>query len=342
MLLSSEKRSSDSPSSDALIAGAKYDPRGARGHMESWWFKANDPASRRAFWLRWTVWAGDGDPSRAVAEVWAIAFGGRGGHVATKASVPFERARFSREAVDVAIDGCTLTAGAARGRVESGGRSIAYHLAIDALEAPMRFYPARWMYEGPWPTQKVASLNPNARVSGTVKVDGEEWAVDGWRGMMGHTWGRGHSPVYAWGHCNAWDDGDDVVLDGFSARTRVGPVLAPMTTVVCLRHHGVRYDLNRIGSLARSSGTVTPRRWRFHAVGPRADVRGELWADTEDFVGLFYPNPDGTQLYCLNSKIAHAEVTVRLHGRAPRLLRSSRAALEIMTSDPNHGVRMYV
>jgi hypothetical protein len=348
MRLWSAKRSSASPSTEharddaALIGGVKYDPRAARGHMESWFLKANDPVGRRALWLRWTIWASAAEPRRALAEAWAIAFGTAHGHVATKSSVPFERARFSREGVDIDLDGCTLAPRAARGRVDSGGRSIEYDLALESLEEPMRYLPARWMYTASWPKQKFASLSPNARVSGAVKVDGEPWQVEAWPAMLGHTWGQGHSPVYAWGHCNAWDGGDDVVLDGFSARVKTGPVLSPMLTVVCLRHHGVRYDLNGAVSLARNRGSVSLRRWRFEAHGERADVQGELWADTDDFVGLFYPNPDGSQLHCLNSKIAHAEVTVHLEGRAPRTLRSSRAALEIMTSTPHHGVRMYV
>jgi hypothetical protein len=326
----------------ALLAGMKYDPHAAQGHVESWFFKANDPTSRRAFWLRWTIWASAQAPRHAIAEAWAIAFGTGGGNVATKTSVPFERARFSREGLNVAIDGCALTVDAARGRVESGGRSIAYDLAIESLEAPLRQLPFRWMYELAWPTQKLVSLSPNARVRGVVWIGDEEWTVAGWPSMIGHTWGQGHSPVYAWGHCNAWDDGDDVVLDGFSARARAGPVLTPMLTVACVRHHGVRYDLNGVLALARNRGSVTLRRWRLEAQGPRASLRGELWADTDDLVGLFYPNPDGTQLYCLNSGIAHAEVLLALEGRAKRTLRSSRAMLELVTTDPHHGVRMYV
>jgi len=59
-------------------------------------------------------------------------------------------------------------------------------------------------------------------------------------------------------------------------------------------------------------------------------------------VGLFYPNPDGTMCYCLNSKLANAELTLRIEGRATKTLRSRRAALELATRDPHHGVRMYV
>jgi hypothetical protein len=353
MRLWSVKRSSASPSTEvepthagpdqaALVGGMKYDPRARRGHMESWFLKANDPVGRRALWLRWTIWAGAAEPRPALAEAWAIAFGSERGHVATKSSLPFERARFSRDGIDVELDGCTLTPRAARGRVESGGRSIEYDLSIDSLVAPMSYLLARWMYEGAWPKQKFTSPSPSARVAGRVKVDGEPWQVESWPAMIGHTWGQGHSPVYAWGNCNAWDGGDDVVLDGFSVRLKTGPVLLPTMTLLCLYHHGVRYDLRGPAGMVRNRGQVSPRRWRFQARGDRADVQGEMWADTDDFVGLFYPNPDGTQLYCLNSKIARAEVTVHLEGRAPKTLTSSRAALEIMTSDPHHGVRMYV
>jgi hypothetical protein len=354
MRLWSARRSSGSAQADlrsdaGLLAGSKYDPQARRGHIESWFLKANEPvhaasstpeAGRRALWLRWTIWAGSRAPGRAIAEAWAVAFGASGGHVATKASVPYDQARFSRQNVDIALDGCTLTPQAAQGRVESGGRSIGYDLRIEALEAPMLYMPARWMYGGAWPRQKFVGLIPNARIAGTAEVNGEPWRIDGWPAMLGHTWGQGHSPVYAWGQCNAWDDGDDVVLDGFSVRLDSGPVLSPVLTLACVRHHGVHYDLNGVTSLARNRGSITPRRWRFHARGARAEVSGELWADSEDFVGLFYTNPDGKQLYCLNSKIAHAEVELRIERRAPKTLRSTRAALEIMTADPNHGVRM--
>ncbi|HEY1693576.1 MAG TPA: hypothetical protein VGG39_15515 [Polyangiaceae bacterium] len=344
MRLWSAKPSSASPWSDGLRYDAARAGRARRGHVESWFLKANDPRARRALWLKWTIWASAEDPRRghAVAETWAIAFGGTDGHVATKTTVPFERAAFTRDALGASVDGCTLTETAARGRVESGGRVIAYDLGIEAREGPLVHFPARWMYERGFPRQKIVSPIPNARMRGRVEVQGETWDVDGWPGMVGHNWGAGNSESYAWGHCNAWDDGDDVVFEGFSARVRAGGVLLPPSTALCLRHHGTSYLLTGLASLLTNRGSISPRRWRFHGSGPRVSIDGEMWADTDDLVGLFYPNPDGTTCYCLNSKLAHAEVTVRIEGRAPRTLRSERAALEVATRDPNHGVRMYV
>jgi len=71
-------------------------------------------------------------------------------------------------------------------------------------------------------------------------------------------------------------------------------------------------------------------------------VRGEMFASTDDFVGLFYLNPDDTMTHCLNTKLAQAEVELTVQGRAPFTVRSRAAALEIGTMDPRHGVRMYV
>jgi hypothetical protein len=337
----SAKPSSASP----WVDGVRFDPaRARRGHVESWFLKANDPHARRALWLKWTIWAGQRDPRRAVAETWAIAFGAQGGHghVAVKTQVPFDRATFPPGEIGATVDGCTLSATGARGRVESGGRSVAYDLAVTALEAPLVHYPARWMYDGGFPRQKIVSPIPNARMSGTVDVAGERWDVGAWPGMVGHNWGEANSEAYAWGHCNAWDDEDDVVFEGFSGRIRAGGVLLPPSTGLCLRHHGTSYMLSGFASLLTNRGSMSARRWRFGGKSRRASIEGEMWADTDDFVGLFYPNPDGTLCYCLNSKLAHAEVTVRVEGRAPRTLRSQRAALEVATRDPNHGVRMYV
>ncbi len=50
----------------------RFEP-GSRGHVESYFFKLNDPAGNRALWLKATILARlDGSPP--VAEAWAIAF----------------------------------------------------------------------------------------------------------------------------------------------------------------------------------------------------------------------------------------------------------------------------
>jgi hypothetical protein len=333
------------------LVGVRYAPSSPRGHVESYFLKANDPHSRRAIWLKTTIYAApraaDGTPSHALAEAWAIAFDGERGHVSVKSSIPFEAARFDRSALDVDVGGVTMNPHESHGTIESGGRAIAWKLALESDGMPLVHFPHAWMYEAKFPSSKLVSPYPDLRASGAVVVNGETWDLDRWPGLLGHNWGPGHAPLYAWGHCNVWDAGDgarvdELVFEGVSAKVKVGPVRAPLMTLLCLRWRGVRYDLNATSSWFTNHGEVTPRHWSFDGEDRFVRVRGELWASTDDFVGLFYENPRGPTTHCLNSKLAHAKLEVEVKGRAPFTADSRAAALEIGTTDVSHGVRMYV
>ena len=134
------------------------------------------------------------------------------------------------------------------------------------------------MYEARLPSSKLVSPHPDSRFDGSYTASGRTVEVDGWHGMQGHNWGTRHAELYAWSHCNQWDGHDDLVLEGVTARVKVGPVLAPPLTLVCVRHRGVRYDFNAPLTLLRARGTIELRRWTFSAKNALATVSGELWA----------------------------------------------------------------
>jgi hypothetical protein len=333
------------------LVGVRYAADGS-GHVESYFLKANDPTRRRALWLKTTIYEtarGANGHSSAIAEAWAIAFDGeRGtGHVAVKASVPFGRARFDRDALDIDVDGVVLRPEETRGAIESGDRSVAWDLSLHNDASPIVHFPHPWMYEASFPSTKIVSPYPDLRARGSIRVNGETWEVDGWPGLLGHNWAPRHTPLYAWGHCNLWErDGGGVepelVFEGTSAKVALGPLLSPLSTLLCLRWRGVRYDLNTPKDLVTNRGEISPRRWSFEGKNRHLALRGELWATTDDFVGLFYENPEGPPTHCLNSKLAHARLEIEPRGRAPFVVHSRGAALEIGTLDHDHGVRMYV
>jgi Tocopherol cyclase len=326
------------------------------GHVESWFLKANEPGGRRAIWLKNTVFArpdkgGKDAPIPPMAEAWAIVFDRERGHVATKTSIPLDRARFARGSLDVEVDGCELSLGRARGAIAGGTRRLAWDLSVGPERAsPILHLPRASLYEGRFPATKLVTPLADSRVSGVFHVDrgeggpAEEWQVDAWPAMIGHNWGRAHARLYAWVHCNAWDDAEDLTFEAVSARVRMGPVLSPMATGVFVRWKGRAWDLNARELLGKNRGSISLRRWEVTAEGRGIDVRAELAAETDDFVGLHYPNPSGAMTYCLNTKIARVRLELRLAGEGGRpLVATSRAgALEIGTRDPQHGVRMYV
>jgi hypothetical protein len=322
----------------------RYDPDTSKGHVESYFLKANDARGRRAVWLKATIYASELRPAHAVAEAWAIVFDREGKHVAVKESLPYAQTEFSKAGLDVTIgELLRFEQGATRGPIERGGHKIAWNLEIAAKDGgPLVHFPIAGMYTGPFPKSKLVSPAPSLEVTGSLTVDGHRTKVTGWRGMQGHNWGRGHADLYAWGHCNHWDQQEDLVVEAASARVRVGPVLTPLITLVCVRCQGKEFRLSDPMALLRNRGQLQSRRWFFSARNNEIAVEGDLSAQTADFVGLYYPNPDGVMTYCLNTKIANGRVRVELPGREPIDLTTRAAALEIGTKDPDHGVTMHV
>jgi len=361
---------------------ARFDPDQvdpAKGHVESTFIKLNDPTAPRALWVKMTIFAptqktSGGPPferGRTVAEAWAIAFDrtadatpppsyrepgvasprGGGRHVAAKQTVAIEQATITRTrpfrlaVAGVAFDGQRLV-----GEVVHGHARIKFDLSLDAQDpAPFAPFPLPAMYRGAFPKSKLVSPIFDARANGEVIVEASgqtrSWEVRDWPAMQGHNWGVGHADLYAWAHVNSWNEpeGRDVVFEGFSGRVKVGRVHTPLITMVGLRHRGVRYEARLPGELLRARGRIERlRKWSFGARQADATIEGELELRDDDTVGLYYPNPTGEMTYCLNSKIARADVRFTPHGRAPIHLTSDAAALEIGTHDAAHGIRMYV
>lgn len=321
----------------------RYDAEQPRGHVESYFVKANDAHGKRALWLKATVIASNIRPSHAMAEAWAVVFERNGRHVAVKESVPFADASFSTEGLAVQIGKwLRFDSGGTHGSIERGSHRVAWDLSWERNGAALVHFPFPKMYTASFPKSKLVSPYPDLTLEGTIAVDDEEIEVSSWKGMQGHNWGRGHADLYAWGHCNQWDQHVDTVVEAVSARVRVGPVLTPLLTMVCVRHEGREYRLAHPRDLMSNRGELHPRRWFFGAKDRRISIEGDFSAPTDDFVGLYYPNPDGSMTYCLNTKIANGRVRIDVPGREPLDLTTRSAALELGTKDADHGVTMYV
>jgi hypothetical protein len=330
---------------DAAGLGVRYPTaalaRGARhGHVESYFVHLTDPARPRALWIRTTIYVGLRDPEVALAEAWAVAFDRHAGHLAVKTSVPFAKARFAAAAIDAEVDGVCLRADRTHGDVASGGRRVAWDLALTARRGgPIALLPYARLYDDDVPTSKITTPVPDLVARGTVVAGGAKWTVDGWPGLLGHNWGRRHPAAYAWGHASAWVEERDFVLEGVTAALGGH---GPRVTLLAARHRGSTFRWNGARAAFANDGTFTQRRWHFAARSREASIEGEMWATTEDFVGLHYENPGGAPLACLHAAPARARVHFAVRGRAPLTLHAPAAALELCTSARDHGVRMYV
>ncbi len=309
--------------------------RGHKPHVESYFVKANDPTGERAIWLKTTaLCTTDGE---RFAEAWAIAFRRDRRPSGARARVPFDDAAFSQDDITTRVAGCELTRHHAKGALGAGPQRVEFDLELANVAAPLYPLPTR-LYSLPVSSSKPTSPLPDARLTGRIRAYGEEWRVDGWRGMLGHNWGKAHTHSYAWAQCNAWDEHDDVMLEMSIGKARIGPIPLPTWRMFNLRVRGVHYDLSHFSDVRRNHGDFDLASAWFQGSNELITVRGELRADVEQTAGLHYENPDGSICHCLNSKLATARLEIELRGRAPMVLNTRRAALEIGTTNPHHGV----
>jgi hypothetical protein len=315
----------------------RFDPGSPHGHVESHFLKLNDAVGERALWLKATILQKIGEAP--VAEAWAVAFDRALGHAAAKQVVPWTSASFSRDALAIRVAEVEIGPMRTRGAVFTPGTRIEWDLAFAGGAAPFAPLPER-LYGDDTGNSKIVSPHPDLHFDGHYQVGDRRVDVAGWRGMQGHNWGRRHTHLYGWLHCNVWEDADDLVVEGITARVKLGPLLAPPITLVIAEQAGARHHFTLPGSLWRARGRIAPRAWEFSAANATARISGTFGAETPDFVGLHYENPDGAMTYCLNSKIAHGSVRLESTGRAPLVAHTRAAALEIGTRDPSHGVAM--
>jgi len=333
-----------------LLNHTQYVPGQRRGHYESFYQRANHPRRPLAFWIRYTIFAPDGDPSSAVGELWSVFFDGESGrHVVAKEVHPIGRCQFRRDSFSARIATAHLgpnkligSAAAATDPATGTGDAIAWDLRFEAQDGPVLLLPPR-LYSGGIPKAKSLVAAPNARYDGTLTVNSEEIAVDGWVGSQNHNWGSRHTDHYAFAQVAEFDGEPGSFLELATAKSKIaGPVGTPFLTFLVLRLRGKEYDLTSLRHAVRASGRFGYFHWDFESGDDRVRVIGRITAERDAFVGLRYRNPPGGTKHCLNTKIASAELTVRDRraGSMVTLRTANRALFEILTDDRTHGVTM--
>ena len=330
----------------------RWDPNDVRGHVESWFLKANDPAAPgQALWIKFTLLVPPGGAARrepALCEVWAIRFdGATGRHRAAKASFPIGEAEFAAGGLGVSVGGNLLEPGRTRGSLGTGTDHIRWDLRLDGGDAaPMFGFPHRAMYEGGFPKSKLYTPLPRAVLSGELGGDDGAEVITGWIGMLGHNWGRTHSPSYHWAQCSLFEGPEgpeDTVFEAFSGRIALGPWLSPWLSGGVLRRGGEELRFNAVGALFGNRVRVGPSSWSCVLDNGERRLTWAVRSAPADFVGLRYIDPDGRENHCLNSKIATCTLALerRSGGRLAleAELRGDRScAYEILTRSHDHGI----
>jgi hypothetical protein len=298
--------------------------RAGRGHYESWYLRAVDPAAPRGVWIRYTVTVPPGD--EPAGQLWCTWFdqtasGPRAVRVAAGppgTGGPFW-IRFGEHSF-----GPDGVLGAAR----SPDCSTRWSLHFSGGEEPLRHLPKPWMYTARLPRTKLLTPEPAAVFDGVVEVDGERHEVAGWPGMVGHNWGEQHAEEWIWLSGLAFDDEPaNTWLDVALGRIRLGPVTTPWVANGAISLAGERLPL---GGLGRRPGvTADEDGCVLRLPGRDVVVTASASAPDQAFAAWDYANPDGSRHRVRNCSVADLAVRVERRGHRPvELAAPGRAAYE--------------
>jgi hypothetical protein len=298
------------------------------GIYESLYLTAHHPSEAKALWVRHTVLKAAGGPPRGA--LWCTWFDGGAGVRAAKV-LTTEIATTAERPLSIGPH-AWIGAGGAEGAVEHEGFRARWQLAFRDPEPPMFHLPRPWMYTAPLPRTKSLSAAPMLTLAGSLEVDGDAVAVDGWPCSIGHNWGAEHAERWIWLHADAVapaETGDGPVwLDVVVGRIRVGPVTTPWigngaVSVAGRRHRvgGLRPGATRVAEHDRGA-TVTVR-----GNGVTVEARSDI--DLSRCVGWTYADPAGNTREVVNCSVARTALRIRRDGRPPLEVTAPVSAFEL-------------
>jgi hypothetical protein len=309
---------------------------GRAGHYESFYIKACRPGGGEGIWIRHTVHKRPGRPPKG--SIWFTYFdAGATGPRATKVTVPADRLS-SPQGSWIQVADAEIGPGRANGAIETDALTAAWDLAFEGTAEPCRYLPADWLYDARVPRTKFEAPYPDARFSGRLTLDGEEIAIGGWPGMIGHNWGSEHAERWVWLEGTGFE-GDGTYFDAGAARIRLGPFRTPWIGAGMLVLDGEAHRLGGFGRIRSSKISETPTSCEFTLPGEGVEVRGRVSAPAKDFVAWVYADPKGPEHNVVNCSISDLELTVERDGQPSRRLSlEGGGAYEFGMRETDHGI----
>jgi hypothetical protein len=286
-------------------------PADRAGVYEVWYVTWNDPRTGDGYWLRYITEAPEHrQPAGPRGELWFARFDRErpertfGIHQvlppATSSDAPFA----------LHIGDAELGHTHARGGVEGHGHRVRWDLRWDAAPATLRLLPDVMYLRGGLGETTVLSPNPRVALSGTLEIDGETFAFD--RAIAGqtHLWGKKHAFSWAWAHCAQFADGSDALLELLAVRLRRGALTLPTLAIAVLELDGERHQLNQFRHTLWNRADWHAGRIQLRAQNAALRVEAELACAPERLIVAPYVDPDGTDVYCANTEIGAATLTI--------------------------------
>jgi hypothetical protein len=299
---------------------------GGPGLYEVWYATWNHAETGQGYWLRYVTDAPLDRP--AYAELWFARFDPhdprrtfgvhRRFHVETYAAKvqPFS----------VTIANSRIGHDHAFGALDGDGHQVEWDLRWEPAARSLEFFPAL-AYPLKIGSTWARSPNPRVAMTGKLVVDGEVLTFD--RAPLGqtHVAGTKHAYSWFWGHCADLRGAPDALLEVLGVRLQRGSRTLPRLVMVRLDLDGERHELNQFRHLVRNTATWRGQRIELSAQSATTKIDATLEAAPDHMLVAPYLDPDGTRVYCTNTEIGDARITIsKRRGFGWRVERTLEAA----------------
>ncbi|MFC1654667.1 tocopherol cyclase family protein [Myxococcota bacterium] len=279
-----------------------------RGFYEVYYLYANDPQSRSATWIRYTVTSPLEKAGEPRCELWGIFFdiADPENNFAVKQTYPIDRFSKDPERFRLGIADAVLEMNRCHGSITDpkSGKSLSWDLQFDSSTPAYPYLSWKPLYALPVPKAKALVPHQGARFSGKVTANGREINLKDARGQQSHLWGTKHALRWTWGHCNCFKEDDSAVFEGIDVQIKSGLLEKLHLKMFYLKFRDRIHRFNSLPQLIKNKSSHGLGRWEFEARNKEIRMVGQASCDFDRMVGVTYQDPDGDLLWCNNTKVA--------------------------------------
>jgi hypothetical protein len=289
----------------------RWDGR-SKNFFEAWYVTANHLASGCGLWLRYTITVPQSGPG--YCELWGALFDVTGKrNFAGKERYPLDRLGTPLGRDDGAllrISDAWIAENHLEGAVARGDRSLEWSLDFAPADACFQHLPALLRSRLEKRMSVVCAPNLDIGVTGSLTIDGYTMEFSGDPAQQGHRWGRRHPETWAWAHCSVWDGEDSAVFEAVAAKTSVGILPAPTSTLVYLKLDDEDLAFTDLKAALTSRSRYEMPTWAFTAKNDTYKIAGAARMTVRHAIQVRYVDPAGAERFCVNSEVADVAIEI--------------------------------
>jgi hypothetical protein len=277
------------------------------GFSEAYYVLWNDPVQKLSMVMRYVLFNGPTEETK-IAEVWGW-FRDRKStvDVAIRQRYPLDAAKISKDKFHLEIGQSGIAQGKCWGEVTSDSDTVSWTFDMSDVGAiAIDRIPDMDAYEL---FPKFYSPYCKHTLSGRVTVNGQEYTLSNIQASDGHYWNTHHLQTWNWGNCVNFNEDDDFLFEGVSARFNEW---SSPSNWMAFNWAGKTYQSNIVDSMFKNQELTSDlNSWSFRAELDGVLFSGEMDADPEDMILIMHPLPNGEFLY--TTIAVNANLTLKIH-----------------------------